>query len=291
MESVLHEKIRRSYSELTRSQKALSCYILQHNEEVPFLASAELARKVNVSDATVTRFCVALGYSGYADFQKDIQKWIQIRLTPSDRLRKPALKREGNIFMQILERDFRNLGETFDDSTLRKLAEAVRALNHSRKVFIIGLRTSFSLAWLLYYLLSRILRNIYLLDPAYGTLYDSLINIGPKDTLVAFTFSPYIKTTLDVAQYAKKQGCRILSITDSVLSPLALISDIAIRVKIDTLGFIGSYTSAITIINCLAIKIARENPVKSVNALKEFEILLPKVQTWVVDRPSGRIIN
>jgi DNA-binding MurR/RpiR family transcriptional regulator len=109
MDNPFHERVQRKNSRLTRSQVALAQYILQHGEEVPFLSSAELGHRVHVSDATVTRFCTALGYSGYADLQKDLQKWLRMRLAPSERLKKTPRKKGEDLFLEIFNHDIQNL--------------------------------------------------------------------------------------------------------------------------------------------------------------------------------------
>jgi DNA-binding MurR/RpiR family transcriptional regulator len=109
---LFHEKVQRGHSKLTRSQIALAQYILQHGEEVPFLSSVELGSRIHVSDATVTRFCIALGYSGYADLQKDLQKWLQMRLAPSERMEKTPRKKGEDLYLEIFNRDIQNLKET-----------------------------------------------------------------------------------------------------------------------------------------------------------------------------------
>ena len=73
------DKIRRQYSGMTRSQIKLSHYILENSSAMPFFSSAQLAQKVGVSEATVNRFCLAIGYSGYLDFQRDMRRWAQVR--------------------------------------------------------------------------------------------------------------------------------------------------------------------------------------------------------------------
>ena len=108
---IFHERVQRGHSKLTRSQVALAQYILQHGEEVPFLSYVELGSRIPVSDATVTRFCIALGYSGYAD----LQKWLQMRLAPSERMGKTPRKKGEDLYLEIFNRAIQHLKETSAD--------------------------------------------------------------------------------------------------------------------------------------------------------------------------------
>jgi DNA-binding MurR/RpiR family transcriptional regulator len=103
MEHIIKDKIQQHYSNLTGSQRALSHFIMDHTDEVPFLSSSLLARKVGISDASVTRFCTVLGYSGYADFQRDMQRCLQKRLAPFERMEKSARGEKENIYRGVYE--------------------------------------------------------------------------------------------------------------------------------------------------------------------------------------------
>lgn len=285
MKSLFHSRVQQNYAKLTRSQAALSQYILENSQEVPFLSSAELASRVNVSDATVTRFCLALGYAGYADFQKDMQRWVQSKLAPSERFEKTSRQKPKNFFLQTFDRDLQNLKETIDNCSPADLKRAIQLLGHSERIFIIGLRSSFALAFLLHHQLSKILPNTILLDTAQGMLFDPVVGIGPRDSLFGISFPRYAKGTLQMAEYSRNRGSKIVAVTDSILSPLAQISDVVLPVKIDSQAFFGSYTAAVAVLNCLIAGISIINPRRSARALKEIEARLPQEDTWVVRRP------
>jgi len=277
---IFQERVQRGHSRLTRSQVALAQYILQHIEEVPFLSSAELGRRIHVSDATVTRFCTALGYSGYADLQKDLQKWIQMRLAPSERLEKTPPKKGADLYLEIFTRDIQNLKETSAELQPELFQEVIRLLNRARKVFIIGLRSSFGLAVLAHSHFKSIRNGVILVESNWGMMPDLLVNIEAPDAMLAISFPRYARATLEVVSYAKGRGCQVIAITDSILSPLARISDFVIQVKISGLGFINFYTSAVTIINCLSAGLSMANSQRSIKTLKTIEDELKKWEIW-----------
>jgi DNA-binding MurR/RpiR family transcriptional regulator len=280
MNPIFQERVQRKHSRLTRSQMALAQYILRHSEEVAFLSSAALARKIGRSDATVTRFCTALGYSGYAEMQKDLQKWVQMRLAPSERLKKTSRRAGGDLYPDIFRRDVQNLKETGDNLRPEQMGEVIRHLNRARRVFLLGLRSSFGLAALAHSHFSAIRRGLVLVESARGMMADVVIDLGPRDVLLAVSFPRYARETLKVARYAKERGCRVIAITDSILSPLARVSDFVLQAKIDGLGFINSYTGAVTIINCLSAGLSMVNAGRSIRNLKSLEDQLQKWEIW-----------
>ncbi|HSR12578.1 MAG TPA: MurR/RpiR family transcriptional regulator [Thermodesulfobacteriota bacterium] len=279
--------MQRRQSRLTRSQLALARYILQHDREAPFLSSAQLAGRVSTSDATVTRFCSALGYQGYADLQKDLQKYLQMRLTPSERLETIPREKGESLYQEIIGRDIQNLKETAAALQPRLLKEILHAVNKGRRVFILGLRSSFGLAALAHSHLSGIRKGVVLADTARGMMADQLADIGPGDVMLAISFPRYTRETLACVRYARGRGCRIIGMTDSILSPLARISDLVVQARVYTMGFINSYTSAVGIINCLSAGLSMMSPKRSIRTLKAVESELKKWKTWEVQDPNS----
>jgi DNA-binding MurR/RpiR family transcriptional regulator len=282
MNTFFQERVQRKHSQLTRSQLALARYILQHDREVPFLSSAKLAARVNVSDATVTRFCTALGYSGFSDLQKDLQKWLQMRLAPSERLEKIPRNKGENSYLEIFQRDIQNLRETSAGLQPDQVRRAIRILSQARRLFIVAMRSSFGLATLAHSHFSGIRSGVTLVESSRGMMPDLLTDVGPSDAMLAISFPRYTRGTLEIAEYVKGRGCRVIAITDSILSPLARISDLVIQAKIEGLGFINSYTSAVAIINCLSTGVSMANPKMSIRTLKRIELELKKWQIWAV---------
>ena len=282
MNSFFQERVQRKHSRLTRSQVALARYILQHDREVPFLSSAKLAGRVNVSDATVTRFCTALGYTGFSDLQQDLQKWLQMRLAPSERLEKTKPQKGGTSYLEIFRKDIQNLRETSAELRPAQVRGAIQILSRARRVFIVGMRSSFGLATLAHAHFSGIRGGVILVESSRGMMPDLLTDVRPRDAMLAISFPRYTRATLEIAGYAKGRGCRVVAITDSILSPLARISDLVIQARIEGLGFINSYTSAVAILNWLSTGLSMANPKLSIRTLKTIETELKKWEIWAV---------
>jgi DNA-binding MurR/RpiR family transcriptional regulator len=284
MNQSFSKRVEEKYPKLTPSQTALSRFIIENHEEVPFLSAAKLARRVGTSNATVTRFCTALGYAGYAEFQKDRQRWLQMKLNPSQQLAQTIKKKKENVYAKIFQRDLQNLKETMEEISFAELGKAVQILSRSRQIYIIGLRSSFSLAYHLHHHLARILENLTLLDAAFGTLYDHLVKICAKDTLVVISFFRYARWTMETAKFAKERKAKIIALTDSFLSPIAKIADVVLQVKVASPAFFSSFTSAISVLNCLVEGVSLAIPKKAIQSLQEMELKLPQREIWLSNR-------
>lgn len=285
MDPSFSQRIEERFSKLTRGQATISRYIIENHEEVPFLSAAELARRVGTSNASITRFCLALGYAGFSAFQKDMQRWLQMKLKPSEQLAQSLRKRKKeSIYAKIFQRDLQNLKETMEEISFPELEKAVKILSQARQIYIIGLRSSFALAYLFHHHLSRVYKNVILVDAAHGSLYDPLIGINEKDALMVVSFFRYAKWTIQAAQYVREKKAKIIALTDSILSPIVKIADVVLKAKAASPAFFNSFTSAICVLNCLIEGISLANPQKSIRSLRENEEQLPQKEIWLTDR-------
>lgn len=230
MEYILGKLIKRNYPKLTKSEKKVAEYIMQNPEEVAFLTSKDLGRKVKVSDATVIRLANALGVSGFSDLQKISKSWLKKKLAPSEKLRSTKIDRRTNIFELVFEISMKNILKAREEISITKLQNVVKRLDDAKRIFVIGLRRSHSFAFYLYYNLSRILDNISLVDMPFGLVYDEIKDIGSKDVLVSISFSRYTKETFEVTRYARRKKAFVIAITDNPLSPIGQLANVALCV-------------------------------------------------------------
>jgi DNA-binding MurR/RpiR family transcriptional regulator len=123
---------------LSPTQRRLARYITDHPREAPFLSSVELASRVGVSQPSVTRFAVALGYDGYVDFQKGLRRLV---LTEAQDVK------AGNKFQSAVTAEVGNLQVLRDSLSDASVVSSVgRCLATSEPLVVLGLRASVALA-------------------------------------------------------------------------------------------------------------------------------------------------
>ena len=278
---VLEERIKKSYPVLTRSQKKLAEFILANPEDVAFLSSRSLGQKVGVSDATVVRFSNALGISGFSELQRILQSWLKVKLAPSEKLKTTSTRPRNSVYAEIFKTNLDTLRKTQQEIADSKIEEAIDALDGARKVFVLGLRRSHSIAFHLYYNLSHILDNVFLISTAYGLPYDQIVTIGKRDVLVSISFPRYAKGTEEITRAAKQKEATIIAITDHPLSPVGRMADVSLQVSSESPFFFGSLVSAIVIADCIVGGLSLKHKARNVNRLKGIEITLRKFGVWL----------
>lgn len=273
----VEEKIRDLYPSLTRKQQGISQYIIENPEETAFLSLSRLARKSRVSEASVNRFSLALGYDGYSEMQKDLQSWIKSRITPLVKIKKSISNDpSANIYLKVIDTDGENLDFLREKIPQSQLNQAVRYISGARRVYVIGMRSSYAPAFLLNHYLNHVGIVSELLDPHAGRLLDRIMRLSRKDALVGISFPRYFKQTVEVLGFARDRQCKTIVITDNVLSPAAQNGDVVITARYHTPIPFLSYVSVISLINCLIFGIVMGRKSQSVAAVAGTEKLLEK---------------
>ena len=288
MDSV-EERIKARYTQLTNKQRRISRFIIENLEETAFLSLSKLAQQAKVSEASVTRFCLALGYDGYGEIQRDLQAWIKSRITPLIKIRKSIPKEQKeNRYTKVVDADLTNLEALREKIPQTHLDRAVQFIIEAEKVYVVGMRSSYAPAYLLAHYLNHIGICSELLDPQGGRLLDRAIGITPRDVVVGISFPRYFKQTVEVLHYARSKRCPTIVITDSVLSPAAQNGDEVITAKYNTPIPFLSYVSILSLIHCLVFGVVMRQKNQSVAKVTDIERM---IEAWdcciAIEQPSA----
>lgn len=268
------------YSNLSKTFKLIADYIKENYSTIPFLSIKELKDRIGVSSASITRFSQELGFSGYPAFQKAVQKVVEkeiahmreVKSSISDSDEKDILKNTIDLNIEILK-------STYSDDLYDSFNTAIELIENCKKVYILGLRSSYTVAYYLYYMLGQFMENIELLSVGTGDVFNKLAYINKEDILIAINFAQCTKNTSKITQYFKKNGNKIIAITDSYSSPVAIRADAVLFARNSPNTY--SFVSAMTILNALIIKLGKINKDKTLNMLKQQEIIAIENDVYV----------
>ncbi len=260
MSSDLTEIIDLAMPELSKGQKRIVAYIKEHPEEAAYMTAAKLGEQAGVSESTVVRFAIELGFNGYPGLHRAMQESLQKRLTSVQRVRvsNDRLPDEG-LLDAVLERDISQIRDTLDTVDRVAFEEAVEAILSAGKIYIIGMRSSFSLAEFLEYYLSLIFPNVQLVRNAGGSeIFEQLMNISEGDTVVAISFPRYSSRIVNAVDFAVRSGAKVVAITDSMSSPIAKPAYATLCAKSNMASFADSLVAPLSIINALIAAISKK---------------------------------
>lgn len=277
----LFQRIRQRYPDMSPSFRKVADYLLEHYRDAVFLPASRVAMQADVSESVVVRFAAALGYTGYPEMLRAMQRIVKSELAPSSRLEAEEFDRDGpigngDVFRQVIATDVSNLQRTLEHPANAAISTAVETLLQSEEVFCLGLRGLSNLAGLLGTLLNLLAIRTRVLTNSGPTLFEQLRHIKEGDLLITFSFQRYTKRTVDAMDWARQRGAHTLTITDSLTSPAAQVADVVLVAEVKSDLFFNSYVSAVSLVNTLVGAVVYRDVESSRQALEELENLLPE---------------
>ena len=250
--------LKERHPEFSKGQRRIAQYITESYDKAAFMTASKLGKTVGVSESTVVRFAVDLGFDGYPSMQKAMQEMVLNRLTSVQRI-EVANDRIGNqdVVSTVLQSDIEKLRQTAENVDRREFQAAVDAILGAKNIYILGVRSVAPLANFLGYYLNYMFNNVRIVT-ASGTseMFEQIVGIGREDAVIAFSFPRYSAATLRAAQYCRVTGATVIAITDNREAPLAKCSDHVICAKSDMVSLVDSLVAPLSVVNALIVAIA-----------------------------------
>lgn len=262
----LHKII--STAKLTKVGKIIGDYILSHTTEACFMTSTQLALELQVSEASIIRFSRAIGFTGYMDFQKYLQKCHLDTITkissqiilPSERFAETQKPHPGELHyaveaLKIADASLRSVftlngNELFDDT--------IQLILQSQKKYIASSRSNTCLGSRMYFILKQILPDVYATGLNTGTTIDHMCDISKEDCLIILSFPRYSVIDEVAMQMARDAGAAVILITDSNNQRLPALADKTFRIDIGSNAFFSSHIGINFLIELIGNGISRK---------------------------------
>lgn len=261
MNEDLLKQIEDKLPRFSKSQKLIARFILEHYEKAAYMTALKLGNAVGVSESTVVRFAIELGFEGYPQLQRSLQSHIKNRLTSLQRMdvTRSRIGDEDPV-TGVLNQDIDKIRRTLETIDKESFDNAVSTICASKRIYIQGAMSSGLLANFMHYYLRLIFDNVTLVG-AVGTaeLYQQMIHIGEGDLLIAMSFPRYASGTIEACRFARESGAHIIAITDSDSSPLVQYAHTALYAYSDMVSFVDSLVAPMSLINALIATVSATN--------------------------------
>ena len=242
----------------SKGQRRIAAYITESYDKAAFMTASRLGKTVGVSESTVVRFAVELGYDGYPSMQKAMQEMVLNRLTSVQRIG-VANDRIGDqdVVSMVLQTDAEKLRQTGETVSREDFRAAVQAIQKARRIYILGVRSAAALANFLGYYFNYMFDNVHIVTTSGASeMFEKLVNVGPGDVVIAISFPRYSTSTVKGVQYCRSVGATVVGLTNSQLSPLAQNSDYVLVAKSDMVSLVDSLVAPLSVINALIVALA-----------------------------------
>jgi DNA-binding MurR/RpiR family transcriptional regulator len=242
----------------SKGQRRIAAFITESYDKAAFMTASRLGKAVGISESTVVRFAVELGYDGYPSMQKAMQEMVLNRLTSVQRIG-VTNDRIGNqdVLSMVLQSDADKLRQTNETVSREDFYAAVQAILGARRIYILGVRSASVLVNIMGYYMNYMFDNVHIVTTSGASeIFEKLVNVTRDDVVIAFSFPRYSAATVKGVQYCRSVGAKIIGITNSHLSPLGQISDHVLVAKSDMVSLVDSLVAPLSVVNALIVALA-----------------------------------
>ena len=259
MKKDIETRIRENMATFSKGQKKIAAAILNDYDKAAYMTAARLGQLVDVSESTVVRFAIELGYEGFPELQHAVQELVRTKLTPNQRIEVSNLRYgDGDVLESVLNADIAKIKYTVENIDRATFAAAVDALVNARHIYIVGVRSSAALASFLHFNLGLIFDNIKFIQPtSSGEVFEQMLDISEEDVLFAISFPRYSTKIINAVRYAHAQRATVVALTDSFMSPIAQAADHVLTAQSDMASYVDSLVAPLSIINAILVAIVR----------------------------------
>lgn len=274
------------YSGLSKGHKRIADFIKNNYEKASFMTAAKLGKTVGVSESTVVRFASHVGFDGYPELQKHLQELVKSHLTSVQRMEVAANRMGGDdIINDAFAADAEMLKRTREGVSREDFFGSVAAINKAHKIYVLGSRSSASLASFAAFYLNYLCDNVVLIDTSSTSeMFEQMFRISEQDVCIAISFPRYSNQTINALSFAKSRGATIISITDGKMSPIAQYATYLLVAESSMVSFVDSLVAPLSLINALIAACAKENDGHVCENLGELEKIWDKYHVYRTDK-------
>lgn len=281
----LLNRINHSYSAMSKGQKLLATYITDNYDKAVFLTAAKMGEIVGVSESTVVRFATHLGYKGYPEFQKALEELVRNKLNSIQRMEVTYGRiGQSKILETVLQSDADKIKSTLEKIDQNAFEMAVNTILDAKNIYIVGIRSCAPLASFLAFYFNLMFDNVRLLHTSSSSeLFEQMVRIGKDDAIIGISFPRYSMRTLKALEFANNRNAKVITITDSVHSPMNLYSSCNLIADSDMASIVDSLVAPLSVINALIVALCMKKQKEVAGTLTMLEDIWDEYQVYEND--------
>lgn len=285
----LMSRLREKMYSFSKGQKRVANYIITNYDKAVYLTAARLGKAAMVSESTVVRFAMQLGYEGYPEFQEALEELVRTKLNSIQRIEIASSKMtQSEVLENILDADAEKIKITKEEIDKGAFEEAVNMILSAKKIYIIGIRSCAPLANFLSFYLNLLfddVRNIYTNNSS--EIFEQMIRISEDDVIIGISFPRYSVRTLKALEFASNRKAKVIAITDSKHSPMNLYATSSLIARSDMASFVDSLVAPLSLINALIVALSMKKKDEVINNLETLEDIWDEYQVYNKDEVTG----
>ena len=281
----LINRINEKYSSMSKGQKLLSTYITDNYDKAVFLTAEKLGKVVGDSESTVVRFATHLGYRGYPEFQKALEELVRNKLNSIQRMEVTYGRiSQSKILDTVLQSDAEKIKSTLEQIDQNAFESALDIILNAKHIYIVGIRSCAPLASFMSFYFNLMFDNVHLLHTSSSSeLFEQMVRISEEDVIIGISFPRYSMRTLKAMEFANNRSAKVITLTDSVHSPMNLYSSCNLIAKSDMASIVDSLVAPLSVINALIVALCMRKQSEVAETLEALEDIWNEYQVYESD--------
>ena len=281
----LTSRINECYGSLSKGQKILATYITDNYDKAVFLTAAKMGQVVGVRESTVVRFATHLGYKGYPEFQKALEEMVRNKLNSIQRMEVTYGRiSQSHILETVLQSDQEKIKDTLEHIDEHAFELAVDTIIKAKHIYIVGIRSCAPLAAFMAFYFNLMFENVTLLQTNNSSeLFEQMVRISKDDVIIGISFPRYSMRTLKAMEFANNRNAKVITLTDSVHSPMNLYSSCNLIARSDMASIVDSLVAPLSVINALIVALCMKKQGEVAKTLETLEDIWNEYQVYEND--------
>ena len=273
------------YEKMSKGQRRLADYVRENYDKAVFLTAAKLGETVGVSESTVVRFAIQLGYKGYPEFQKALEELVRTKLNSIQRMEVTYGRiSQSEILETVLNSDIEKIRQTLAVIDHRAFDLAIETILNARKIYVIGIRSCAPLASFFSFYLNLVCDDVTpVTTNSSSEIFEQLIRIGEEDVIIGISFPRYSMRTLKALEFASNRKAKVITLTDSIHSPMNLYSSCNLIARSDMASIVDSLVAPLSVVNSLIVALCMKKQEEVISTLETLEDIWGEYQVYSGD--------
>lgn len=278
-------RIEEKYARMSKGQRRLADYVRRNYDKAVFLTAARLGETVGVSESTVVRFAIQLGYKGYPGFQRALEELVRNKLNSIQRMEVTYGRiSQSEILQTVLQSDIDRIKETTAAIDHKAFDLAIDTILNAKRIYVIGIRSCAPLASFLSFYLNLICPEVTSVTTnSSSEIFEQLIRISEEDVIIGISFPRYSMRTLKALEFASNRKAKVITLTDSIHSPMNLYSSCNLIARSDIASIVDSLVAPLSVINALLVALCMKKQKEVISTLETLEDIWGEYQVYSGD--------
>jgi DNA-binding MurR/RpiR family transcriptional regulator len=281
--------LKQALPQLPRGLRSAAKYIIDYPSDFGLDPIRESARKAGVSPYTLVRLAERLNFTGYDEMREPFRHALVSTVSADDH---PDWIEEfknyghqGHVQAQAAHNTLSIVRRTLERQLPEQMQRVVAMLLDANTVYLTAVRSSYSMAYYLHYVGKMALPSLQLIPRHMNNAIDELHFAGPGDVMIAITFTPYSRETIEACRFARSKGVKLILISDSEIVTPDFTADETLIASVLSPHHLGCYAGALALIETLISLLVDKGGDEAKARIKSYEDLRHENQAyWVVQK-------